>query len=233
MARTRAQSEARIRGKLGDPSNKVWPDDGRLLAWLKEAYDDFAYRTKTVFRRAAIADVAGTAVYSLPTDFQLLQRCEWNNIVCTPVRGHDLSLSDKAFESTQGDVFAFMIDGDGTRTLRKIRVPAASHATRFQIEYYAKGAALADTTTEFEVPDWMVDIIENKALFLAYDSEGPGQSLELSSLYLEEYERGVQRVIERRQRIFKAHTPIIGGGANRPAIGRPVNPPNYGRPTRS
>ena len=233
MARTRAQSEARVRVKLGDPNNKVWPDDGRILAWLKEAYDDFAYRTKTIFRRAAIADVAGTATYSLPSDFQVLQRCEWNNILCTPVRGYDLSVSDKAFETTQGDVFAYMIDGDGTRTLRKIRVPSANHATKFQIEYYAKGAALSTSATTFEVPDWMIDIIENKVLHFAYDAEGPGQSIELSMMYLEEYERGVQRILDRRQRIFKMHRPVIGGGANRPAIGRPVNPPNYGRPTRS
>lgn len=232
MARTRAQSITRIRARLADPTAKVWPDDGRLESWLQEAYDTFCYRTNVIFKRAPIADVAGQALYNLPSDFYNLQRCEWNNRAIPPARGYDLSVSDKSFETTQGDVIAFMVDGDGTRKLRKIRVPAASDATKFQIEYYARGTVLSTAASEFDVPDWMVNIVERRALSLAFDSEGPGQSLDLAEMYGTEFERGVQRVISRRQKMHKSHTPVIGGGTRMPVIGRPVLPPNYGRPAR-
>jgi hypothetical protein len=76
----------------------------------------------------ASASTKISATDELPSDVIEIDRVLWDHSVTESLSHEDFERSDTRYEVETGEVFGYMWRKDGVRTLRKIRVPAASAA---------------------------------------------------------------------------------------------------------
>ena len=71
---------------------------------------------------AASTDISATA--DVPKSLTAIDRVTWDNRGLDGLRSRHLRSGDSRFEITKGEVYGFVWQHDGIRTLRKVRVPA-------------------------------------------------------------------------------------------------------------
>lgn len=101
-------------GQKDGPANHTVPD---------EATDAADYLS------AAGASTAIPATATLPTSCHTIDRALWNQIAIALVTPLDAQRHDSRYELTVGEVYALIAQGDGHRTVRKVRVPATQADT--------------------------------------------------------------------------------------------------------
>lgn len=111
--------------RLGDTDQTVW-NSTEIESYLKEGYDEMAYRTAAFWDTKYLDDVASQATYTLPGDVYDVERATWNNRRISALKARDLRSLDWNYLSTSGQVEAYTIDQDGLRTFRKYRIPNES-----------------------------------------------------------------------------------------------------------
>jgi hypothetical protein len=189
-------------------------------------------QSKVLYSRAAIGDVDGTALYALPASFQQLIRCTWDDRTIPQLTETELSRKDKKFETLEGDVIGYTLD-DITGQLRKWKVPSATDATKFQIEFYSRGTALSADATEFDIPVWMVDIVEYRTVSKLLSIEGDGQDLEGAAWWMKRYEQGKYLIGEKKKKLLKFAVGVMGGSVTSATrLPYPVLPHAYSGPKR-
>ena len=75
------------------------------------------------------ASTAIPAVATLPKTLTKLDRVTWDNRGIDALQPRTHSKNDSRYEITAGEVYGYMWEKDGVRTLRKVRVPAAQAET--------------------------------------------------------------------------------------------------------
>jgi hypothetical protein len=78
-------------------------------------------------RAGASTDIP--AVAEVPATLTQLDRVTWDGRGIDPLEPRSFELLDSRYEVTKGEVYAFMWQKDGVRSLRKVRVPAAQAET--------------------------------------------------------------------------------------------------------
>ena len=227
--RTKAQARTRIRQFLVDPNSSVWTDDA-IDYHIIESYGSLTMQARVIYTRSSIGDVDGTALYSMPATFQQIIRCTWDNFTIPQMTEAELFKADKLFETIEGDVMAYSVD-DITGQLRKWKVPSTTDATKFQIEFFARGTELSADATEFDIPIWMVDILEYRCVGKLLAQEGDGQDFEGATWWLQRWEEGLNTIRTKQQKLVKNTASIMGGlamSATRPA--GPRYPHHYSGP---
>lgn len=227
-----ADARASVRSYLSDedPNDYVWPTVD-INAYIKDGYQQFCATVKPIFDREAIPDVEGEALYDLPLGMVSLERVTYKDIRIGSAPASFLEQKDSSFEDQTGEVFSFLLDGDGYGKIRKIRVPAADNADNFYIEYTRLGAELESDDTEFDIPEWYVAYVEYFALFRCYDRRGRGQNTNLAKHFRSRWAEGLERASEKSLSIGSRGPRVLGGGGRRGvAIPRgPRLPANFGR----
>jgi hypothetical protein len=71
------------------------------------------------------ASMAIPATADLPTTLTAIRRVTWDNRGIDALEARRMSRSDARYEITTGEVYGYIWQKDGIRTLRKVRVPAA------------------------------------------------------------------------------------------------------------
>lgn len=233
MSKTLANLRDETEIRLGDSTNTIW-SEAELTSYIKEGYDHLCLTTLFLWKRSttAITDVAGTATYSLPSDFYKMDRVTWKNLRIDPWTAREARERQPYYTTTQGNVIAYMMEMDGLMTMRLINVPAASGSNTI-IEYFRRGAALSADGTALEIPDRYTDYVIWYALARAYEREGKGQDSEMSAHYQARYGEGVSRIKRRWAQVHRSRAGVLGGGNEAPRkLGDPQWPSNYGRVVR-
>lgn len=75
------------------------------------------------------ASTAISATTDVPKTLTAIERVTWDDQTTEALRPRTQSRLDSRYELTKGEVYGFMWQKDGIRTLRKVRVPAESCAT--------------------------------------------------------------------------------------------------------
>lgn len=225
------RTDVRARVNDSDSSDYIW-SDVELNAYIKEGYNLFCSTTKCIWRREAIPDIADEPLYDLPVGVVELDRVTWDNRRIGPAPPDYFMHKDPAFEYQSGDVFTFMLDGDGYRKIRKIRAPGADDPDKFYVEYYSLGETLSSDSTEFEIPRWYARYVRHFACFRAFNRRGEGQNEELAKHYQSRWLEGLERAQDRSHSAFARRAGILGGSGQAPKRGIPRGPrfpANFGR----
>jgi len=209
----------------------VWSDT-TIDYHIIESYGAFCMQAKALYARTDVGDVASQADYSLPTAFQQLIRCTWDDMTVPQRFETELSNADKNWDTEEGDVIGFTLDTI-TGLLRKWKIPATTDATKFKVEYYSRGTSLSADATEFDLPVWMVDIIEFRCVAMLLGQESDGQDLEGSGWWMQQWMEGIHKVRTKRRALVRNHTQVMGG-ASRPqgTPGLAQYPHHYSGPRR-
>lgn len=233
MSKTLVNLSDEVAVRLGDTGATIW-SAAELKAYVKEGYDELCLSTEMLWKRSttAITDVAGTATYSLPSDFYKMERVTWQNIRIEPWTARQARDSSNYYRTTQGNVIAYTIELDGLSTIRLIYVPAASGSNTI-IEYFRRGAVLSGDSTALEIPDRYTDYVVWYALSRALEREGKGQDSDMALHYQTRYLEGLKRIRSRKSAIHRSRTGVMGGGSDTPRkMGTPQFPYNYGERVR-
>lgn len=233
MSKTLANLRDEVEIRLGDSTNTIWAEV-ELTSYIKEGYDELCMSTEILWKRStsAITDVAGTATYSLPSDFYKMERATWKNLRIGPWTAKEARGRNASYRTVQGNVIAYTIEMDGLSTLRLIYVPAASGSNTI-IEYFRRGAALSADGTALEIPDRYTDYVMWYALARALEREGKGQHSEMALHFQARYLEGQKRIRKRKSQVLSSRAGSFGGrDARTPPLGDPCWPSNYGRPVR-
>ena len=217
MAKTRKQLQDAIQYRLRDPDGRIWKTP-EVIGLVKEGYDELCLRTGMLWKQdtpVGLDDVAGQALYDLPSDLYKVERVTWDQKRLIPLTARQLRETDYTYDTTQGDVYAYTIEQDGIAKLRKVRIPPASRIDTTTIEYQRRGAALSTDDTAVELPDRYAKYIVFFAISKAYRREGPGQSLDLAEHYRMRFELGVARIQARKSSAQKARLGRLGGSSLR------------------
>lgn len=201
-----------INRSSGNVPSTLW-SAAEINSYLQEGYDDFCIRTGILWKKdspSALDDVAGTATYTLPTEVHQIERVIWNDRMIMPQDRRWLEIHQPQFLTVQGDVWGYLLEGDGLRILRKVNVPAATSTTAFEIEYTRRGATLSDSQN-FEIPDRYCKFIRFFALWKCLDRDGPGQDLQFADHWAGRYNDGIARVLVRKSRVRTIRTARLGG----------------------
>lgn len=220
----------------GDTANVIWAD-AEWNSLIKEGYNDLVRQTGILWKKdtpAGLVPVASTGTYTLPTDLLQIERLTWKRIKLDPVTPEEAQqIAGPLYRSTTGDIWGYIVHGDGVGTIRYVRVPSAAGAsTDIAIEYQRRGATLSADGTAIEIPDRYAKYIRWFAYWKAYERDGQGQDLELSEHYRERYQVAVARVNRRKQLANSARTYRYGGGQSKETNPRPRMPWNYGKEVR-
>lgn len=230
MGKTLTTIETEVAYRLGDSAFGIWAA-AEIDGYIKEAYDLWALATECLWKRVAHAtDIAHTATYALPTDFLKLERVTQKNMRIEPITRPQAVAWDYRFETLEGQVVAWMLDGDGLLTLRKIRIPSVAGVSGdTKIEYFRRGATLSAGSTQVEIPDYMTKYLRFYAMYRCMEREGEGQDIKGADRYKTRYEQGVGRALERRDRFHATRISVLGGGEGRRLRKppRPVLPSNF------
>ena len=210
----RVDLSAAVLSELWDTEEAVWTT-AEVIENLQEAYDDFTTRTRCLWVRAAVSEVAAQALYALPTGFALLDRVERDYWKLHPTNGRLQMAGNGAFESGQGRPSTYMLDGDGTTNLRMIPIPSASSSNTLYIEYYARGAALSSDTVDIEIPERYGRYLVHFAKSRCLERDGDGQDLGLAQFWMERYEVGAALTQIRHERYYARRTRQLGGAPPR------------------
>lgn len=213
--------------RLGDINKVIWPAAVHT-ANIIEGYIDFCQRTEIIWARLNTAeDVAHQALYVLPADIGKIERISYKGVRIEPISRIQAMLLDQRFETTEGQVVAWMFDGDGPLNLRKIRIPSINGTVGdTQIEYFRIHVTVATT---FEIPDYMTKYLRFYDMGRCYEREGEGQSFEGADHYLGRFEQGIAMAIGRSEKIQANRVRILGGreGQRPRKPARPVLPSNF------
>lgn len=211
-AREAVERRLGINRTSGNVPSTLW-SASEINDRLQEGYDDFCLRTGVLWKKdspAALDDVASTATYTLPTEVLVIERCVWDSRMIRPQDRRWLEQHHPAFETQTGDVWGYLLEGDGLRILRKVNVPSTSSSTAFGIEYVRRGLALSDSQG-FEIPDHMVKFIRFYALWKCLERDGPGQDVKFADHYQTRYLTGVRRALVRKSRLRSVRVGRMGG----------------------
>lgn len=222
-----------VETRLGDTTNTIWTE-AELTAYIKEGYDELCLATEMLWKRSttAITDVAGTATYSLPSDFHKIDRVTWQNRKIEPWTAREARERNAYYRTIQGTVIAYTIEMDGLSTIRLIYVPATSGSNTI-IEYFRRGATLSLDATQVEIPDRYTAYIVWYALARALERDGAGQDAEMAAHYQSRYVEGVKRIKSRKTAIRRSRIGVMGGGdLSSRKMGTPQFPWNYGERVR-
>ncbi len=233
MSKTRVNLTDDVQTRLGDTAAAIWTQ-AEVISYVKEGYDELCLSTLMLWKRSttAITDVAGTATYSLPTDFYQMERVTWKNLRIDPWTAAETRSRQPYYTTVQGNVIAYVLELDGLGTIRLVYIPAES-ASNTIIEYFRRGAALSSDSTALDIPDRYTDYIVWYALARALEREGPGQDSEMAAHYQLRYDEGVKRIKRRKSQIHQSRTGQLGGkDAPPPKLGDPQWPSTYGRVVR-
>lgn len=159
MAKYFTEQVTAVLARLGDSTQSIWTRT-EIGNYIQEGYDDLTLRTGMLWKKAApsgLDDVASQATYTLPTDLYKIERITWKKKRLIPLRASELQREDPRYETTTGDVWGYIQDGDGIGTIRKVRIPASTVSGNVSIEYLYRGTTLANATLaplshEFEGP---------------------------------------------------------------------------------
>lgn len=239
MAKSLTTLTTEVLYRLGDASAAIW-SSAEIQQYLLEGLDDLIQRTKPLWKRSldtagaqtAVDDADGTATYTLPTDLLEVDRVTWDDVRIRPMYAEDVEHAHPSFESQEGDVYGYILDGDGLRTIRKVLIPSATVANKFVVEYYYRRDSATTYTgaSTFDLPDIYLKYVRFFALSRALEREGDGQDLALADHYLQRYQQCLVRVLARKLAVQQKQTGRIGGGpARRVAPPRPRLPWNYPR----
>lgn len=203
--------------RLGDPDQDVWKTNEEINDYIKEAYDRFIFLTRFLWKSATLADVATTAVTTLPADFLFLDRATWNHGTLIALKSLELAARDETFETRTGEPQAYTLDGDGVLGFRKYPAPSVNGSgdNDTRIEYFYRPADLSSDTTALQIPDVYAKVVRHYVLARALEREGPGQDEKLSQHFMSRFEEGVKRAIERTRRAESRRMPSIGARAVR------------------
>lgn len=207
---------------LGDSTNKIWAST-EIDRYVAAGYDRFCLDTEILWRRHTIGDVVDVPTYDLPLECYNVERVEWNNYRINPQRPLDITEPYPAFESIQGSMRAYTMQGDGLRVIRRIPRPAVTDATMFIIEYTRRGATLSTPEVRVEVPDRYAMAPRFFALERALGRDGDGQNLKLAAHFKLRYDALVIRANQRKSRARSLRTGVLGG-SNRRGFGPPPRP---------
>ena len=219
---------------LGDTSFAVW-SAAELNSYIQEGYNDLVYRTLLIWKKSntAFTLVAGTASYTLPTDFLKMDRITFNKRRLKPLHMEELWRTDATFLTQQGDVTGYYMDGLGYSSINFYRVPSVAGTSYTSIEYFRRGATLSADGTVLEIPDHYVEYVKWFVLHKALERDGPGQDVKLSQHFRERYEEGVQTIKRRKGRMNASRVGSFGGpGLSKQAPPLPQMPWNFGRIVR-
>lgn len=212
--RTKQQIRTRIQTRVA----LAW-DSNRIDALIQEGYDRLTLIAKLLWIREALADTIHVALYDLPASLQALDRCVWDNRRIPPIPQDDLMWSDAQFATKEGDVFGYMVHGDGTMKLRKLNIPSVSNATKFQIEYFQRDT-LASANTPLRIPNRYCAIIEWYVCWRLYEAEGPNQDLDWADHYKSRWEAGLATIDLRKNRFWRLRNRVLA-----PSTLRGIKPP--------
>jgi len=109
------------------------------------------------------ASTAIPAVADVPRTLTKLDRVTWDHRGIDPLEPRTWSRFDSRYEVTTGEVYAFMWQKDGIRSLRKVRVPAAQAETVTVNGSWGLLRTVGDLTTDTPSGSWGVArLIENQ-----------------------------------------------------------------------
>lgn len=169
----------------------------------------------------------------LPTDLLKLERLTYDSEAIEPKFSTEMETLDHLYKTeTEDDVRFWIWDQDGIMKLRLY--PASGQTGTIKIEYYKRGTDLSGDSVEFDLPDYMVIYIRHFAMARALARESSGQDLELAGHFMQRYEIGVQRTLDRKSRLRSSRRARVLGGPStkRRGIPLPRLPYNYGRIVR-
>jgi len=172
-----------------------------------------------------LEDVAGTAVCALPTDTLKVERVLWKQVPLEPLFPAELERTDASFQTRSGTVYGYVMEGDGIGNIRKVPAPPTTESGNVGLEDYRRHQTLSLDATTFELPDRYVKFIVFYAVYRCFKRDGPLQNLAAAAHYLQRYQLGLQRVLERKEKFrrFKAarmgeHTPQLSGRPPKPTL---------------
>ncbi len=231
MSTTLAQAASLVASRLCDPSARVWTSL-ELKAYVKGGHSKLVSDTRPLWAANDYNDVAGTATATLPTDMLKLTAVTWDYTAIPKVRMVDLVRREPGWRTKQGNVEAWMVDGDGVGVIRKVYTPSVNATGKFGLEYYVAANSLSSDSTQLNIVDWMVKYVVYYACFMALSREGEGQDLVLGAHYFERYKKGV-KTIKNMVAEVNAYNMTVVGAVDRalPSFGYRL-PANYGRVTR-
>lgn len=231
MAKTLVNLRDDVETRLGDTTNTIWTE-AELTSYIKEGYDELCLQTLILWKRdtSAIAETDGTATYALPSDLLKLDRLEFDSQRMTPLTAMEARQHYPYFLTVEGTPHSYVYELDGVLTVRLIPIPSTT-GTETVLEYFRRGAALSADATELQIPDRYTDYIVWFALGKAYEREGKGQDLEMSSHYMARYNEGIKRIKRRKSQVLASRIGRFGGGDQTPVRTDPW-PPEYGRVVR-
>lgn len=112
-------------------------------------------------RAGASTDIP--AVAELPRELNKLDRVTWDQRGIDPLEPRTFSRMDSRYEITKGEVYAYMWQKDGVRSLRKVRVPAAQAETVTVDGSWGLLRTVGDLTTDTPTGSWgIARIIEGQ-----------------------------------------------------------------------
>jgi len=240
LAKTRSDIRSDVLTHLGDTANTIW-SAAEINQYVQEGYDDLVRRSQALWKRsvddataqAAVDDTASTATATLPTDLLEIDRVTWDDEAIPPLRAEQLELIDPSYLTQEGDVFGWIWEGDGIRTIRKIRVPSATAANKFVVEYFRRGTALSTDAVNLEVADLYAKYVRWFAMWKALEREGDGQDYDLADHYRTRYLVGVERIKRRSLAARRRRMGIFGERSERrDGPPRPRLPWAYGEVVR-
>lgn len=109
-----------------DDERRMWGDE-RLRLGPANYTSPFEATDGHLSHAAASTDIPATA--DLPKTVASIDRVTWDNRGIDALTTRAMERMDARYEFTRGEVYGFLWQKDGIRTLRKVRVPAAQAAT--------------------------------------------------------------------------------------------------------
>lgn len=221
MAKTLANVRDEVLRRTGElataDGSRIW-NAAEIEGYIKEGYDRMMTTTSCKVKVLDLNDTINVGTVDLAVDapgFYQMERVAWGQLGrIPPLDPERLIQIDPGFRTLTGDVYGWMMDGDGPQILRKVRVPAASATAKFRVEYRSRGAALTSGSSTFEMPDFWLKYIRMFALWKCYERDGKGRNDKMAKHYMTRYAIGEARLIDVKSRTRRAHHGIMGGGGN-------------------
>lgn len=234
MAKSLLTIRTEVARRLTDTNlTRIWSAT-EVDDYINKGFYHYCLRTGILWKRdsTGMDDVAHQALYDLPTDAYLIERVSYKGYRIEPLSTSYARVLDPQYRTTEGQVVAWMQDGDGMRKLRKVRIPAGNGtAGDTQIEFRRRMAKLTGPASTTELPNYLDKYARFFALAKCYEREGEGQNLDAADHYMLRFEMGVDMAIGRENRQRGKRITIIGGreGERPTKPPRPVLPSNFPR----
>lgn len=107
------------------------------------------------FASRALVDTSLSALYELPDTLTDLVRVTWDKRGTDALEAHPMQGVDSRYEITQGEVYGFLWEKDGLRTLRLVRVPGvAADTITVSADTYGVMRGVTDLTADTVSGSW-------------------------------------------------------------------------------